>query len=163
MGTYNFTQEPNSTEQVDIMPLEDDETGEMTWNYERMDIEQFATANDSFDYVEVDKTYGEKNDFNTIFVVFDKGEEEPLGLITFETGYYEGVRVHFTPTEFVNDLRELIEDYNLEEFVIEEVTGVNDIDFERLEELVGHRQEERLNEIMQTWAVGLDKAESIFN
>lgn len=163
MGTYNFTREPNSTDSVDIMPWEDDETGEMVRDYERMDIEQLATANDSFDYVEVGKTYGEKNDLDTIFVVFDKGEEEPLGLITFEIGYYEGVRVHFTPTEYVNDLRELIEDYNLEEFVIEEVTGVKDIDFEQLEELVGYYQEERLNEIMQTWADGLDTSENFFN
>lgn len=162
MGTYNFTQEPNSTDLLDIMPWEDDETGEMFWDYERMDIEQLATANDSFDYVEVDKTYGEGNDFNTTFIVLDKGEEVPLGLITFETGYYEGVRVHFTPTEAVNELREFIEDYGLEELVIEEVTGVKNVDFEQLEELVGYYHEERLNEIMQTWVDGLDVVRDIF-
>ena len=132
MGTYNFNPISNATDVLDIMPWQDEETetSEMIWDYEREDIVSIATSNSSFDYVETERAYDENNDYDTAFIVFAKGGEEPLGLITFEIGYYEGVRINFTPTQDIPDLRELIEDYNLEEFVIEEVTGVKDIDFE---------------------------------
>ena len=108
MGTNNFNPRPTSTLQFDFTP-EYDEAGE-AYPLERMDVYAFVTATDSYDFVEVDEDYGEGNDFNTSLVVFDN-DEAIMGLVTFETGYYEGVRIHYKSLETMERARDLIVDY----------------------------------------------------
>lgn len=159
MGTNNFNPRPTSTLQFDFMP-EYDEAGE-PYPLERMDVYAFVTATDSYEFVEVDEDYGEGNDFNTSLVVFDN-DDAIMGLVTFETGYYEGVRIHYTSLEMMKRGRDLIEDYGSEEDVIEFVTGVPDVDFDTLEALVGYYAEERIREIIEAYGVA-HEAEDLFD
>lgn len=159
MGTNNFNPRPTSTLQFDFMP-EYDEAGE-EYPIERMDVYEFVKANDSYKFVEVDADYGEGNDFNTSLVVFDN-DDALAGLVTFEIGYYDGIRVHYTSLEMMDGGRDLIEDYGNEEDVIEFVTGVPDIDFDTLEALVGYNWEERIRDIIEAYGVA-HEAEDLFD
>lgn len=158
MGTNNFNPRPTSTLQFDFMP-EYDEAGE-PYPLERMDVYAFVTATDSYEFVEVDEDYGEGNDFNTSLVVFDN-DDAIMGLVMFETGYYEGVRIHYTSLEMMKRGRDLIEDYGSEEDVIEFVTGVPDVDFDTLEALVGYNWQERIRDIVEAYGVA-HEAEDLF-
>ena len=159
MGTNNFNPQPTSTLQFDFMP-EYDEAGE-PYPLERMDVYAFVTATDSYEFVEVDEDYGEGNDFSTSLVVFDN-DDAIMGLVTFETGYYEGVRIHYTSLEMMKRGRDLIEDYGSEEDVIEFVTGVSDIDFDTLEALIGYNWDERISEIIEEYGAS-HEAEDLFD
>ena len=159
MGTNNFNPRPTSTLQFDFMP-EYDETGE-AYPLERMDVYAFVTATDSYEFVEVDKAYGEGNDFHTSLVVFDN-DDAIMGLVTFETGYYEGVRIHYTSLEMMKRGRDLIEQYGNEEDVIEFVTGVPDVDFDTLEALVGYNWQERIRDIVEAYGIA-HEAEDLFD
>lgn len=159
MSTNNFNPQPTSTLQFDFMP-EYDEAGE-PYPLERMDVYAFVTATDSYEFVEVDDDYGEGNDFNTSLVVFDN-DEAIMGLVTFETGYYEGVRIHYKSLETMERARDLIVDYGSEEDVIEFVTGVPDVDFDTLEALVGYNWPERVRDIVEAYGVA-HEAEDLFD
>ena len=159
MGTNNFNPRPTSTLQFDFMPAYD-EAGE-AYPIERMDVYEFVEANDAYKFVEVDADYGEGNDFNTSLVVFDN-DDALAGLVTFEVGYYEGIRIHYTSLEMMDGGRDLIEDYGNEEDVIEFVTGVPDIDFDTLEALVGYNWEERIRDIIEAYGVA-HEAEDLFD
>lgn len=157
--TNNFNPRPTSTLQFDFMP-EYDEAGE-PYPLERMDVYAFVTATDSYEFVEVDEDYGEGNDFHTSLVVFDN-DEAIMGLVTFETGYYEGVRIHYKSLEMMERGRDLIEEYGSEEDVIEFVTGVPDMDFNTLEALIGYNWDERISEIIDEYGVS-HEAEDLFD
>lgn len=137
-----------------------DEAGE-AYPLERMDVYEFVTSNDSYEFVEVDEDYGEGNDFNTSLVVFDD-DDAIVGLVTFETGYYEGVRIHYTSLETMERGRDLIADYGSEEDVIEFVTGVPNIDFDTLEALMDYNWWERIREIIEEYGVA-HTAEDLFD
>lgn len=161
MGTNNFNPRPTSTLQFDLMPAYD-EAGE-AYPLERMDVYEFVTSMDIYEFVEVDEDFGEGNDFNTSLVVFDT-DDAIMGLVTFETGYYEGVRIHYTSLETMDTYhaRELIEQYGNEEDVIEFVTGVPDVDFDTLEALVGYNWQERIRDIVEAYGVA-HEAEDLFD
>ena len=159
MGTNNFNPRPTSTLQFDFMP-EYDESGE-AYPLERMDVYEFVTSMDTYEFVVVDEDYGEGNDFNTSLVVFDN-DEAIMGLVTFETGYYEGVRIHYKSLETMERGRDLIADYGSEEDVIEFVTGVSDMDFDTLEALIGYKCDERIREIIEKYGVA-HEAEDLFD
>lgn len=159
MGTNNFNPRPTSTLQFDFMP-EYDEAGE-SYPLERMDVYDFVTSMDTYDFVEDDNDYGEGNDFNTSLVVFDN-DDAIVGLVTFETGYYEGVRIHYKSLETMERARDLIEEYGNELDVIEFVTGVPNIDFDTLEELVGYNWPERIREIIKEYGAA-HEAEDLFD
>ena len=161
MPTNNFNPRPTSTLQYDFMP-EYDETGE-AYPIERMDVYDFATSNETYDFIEVDENFGEGNDFNTSLVVFD-ADDAITGLVTFETGYYEGIRIHYTSLETMDShyARELVEAYGSEEDMIEFVTGVSDMDFDTLEALIGYNYDERISEIIEEYGAS-HEAEDLFD
>ena len=159
MGTNNFNPRPTSTLQFDFMP-DYDEAGE-AYPIERMDVYEFVTSMDTYEFVEVDEDFGEGNDFNTSLVVFDN-DGAIMGLVTFETGYYEGVRIHYKSLEFMERGRDLIERYGSEEDVIEFVTGVPNIDFDTLEALLGYNWPERIRDIVEAYGVA-HEAEDLFD
>ena len=161
MGTNNFNPRPTSTLQFDFMP-DYDEVGE-AYPIERMDVYEFVTSMDTYEFVEIDEDFGEGNDFNTSLVVFD-ADDAIMGLVTFETGYYEGVRIHYTSLETMDmyHARELIEQYGNEEDVIEFVTGVSDMDFSTLEALIAYNWDERISEIIEEYGAS-HEAEDLFD
>lgn len=157
--TNNFNPRPTSTLQFDFMP-EYAEVGE-AYPLERMDVYEFVTSMDTYEFIEDDNDYGEGNDFNTSLVVFDN-DDAIVGLVTFETGYYEGVRIHYKSLETMKRARDLIEEYGNEEDVIEFVTSVPKLDFDTLEALVGYNWPERIREIIEEYGAS-HEAEDLFD